>query len=457
MKIHNRIIYLLITVFVLYTVLFSAFIYYSISNYAYTDFYKRLEIRAAVTAKIKLERPNDVNSIMEVGQEYLEKLPNQVEYILPVHDGRVFADSVKGRLPEMLAEETLREGAANTSEKNIFYSGILYKTQRNESFIVIVSAENYFYSHHIAYLKNLLITSFVIGILWIVFFSFVLSRTIIQPIQKIITEVKKIGTENLHLRLEKPTVDDALSDLRHTFNDMLNRLETSFETQKNFVSNASHELNTPLTSIIGEADLVLSKEREPDQYRKALSKILDEAEKLDKKTKALLYLARTGFDGKSQKLDKIRIDQLILDVKQNLQEFNSSFKISIDFSLLPESPEKLKIKGNEHLLHLALSNILINACKYSNNDVVYIALGATESEVYVIIRDSGIGIPGNELQYIFDPYYRASNTGNYEGYGIGLPLSRNIVRIHSGVLTVKSELNKGTTVQINFPLGNYTL
>ena len=457
MKIHNRIIYLLITVFVLYTVLFSVFIYYSISNYAYTDFYKRLEIRAAILAKIRLEHPNDVNSIKEVGQEYLEKLPNQVEYIIPVRNGIVQTDSLKGKVPALLAEEILRDGASNTSERTIFYSGILYKTGEGLSYVVIVSAENYFYSHHIAYLRNLLLTSFIIGILWIVFFSFVLSRTIIQPIKKIITEVKNIGTENLHLRLENPTNDDALSDLRLTFNDMLNRLETSFETQKNFISNASHELNTPLTTIIGEADLVLSKEREPEQYRKALSKILNESEKLDKKTKSLLYLARTGFDGKSQKFDKIRVDQLILDVRENLQEFNSSFKISIDFSLLPESPVKLKVKGNEQLLHLALSNILINACKYSNNDTVYIALGATDEEVFIIIRDSGIGIPENELQYIYDPYFRASNTSNYEGYGIGLPLSRNIVRIHSGTLTVKSELNRGTTVQINLPIGNYTI
>lgn len=456
MKIHHRIIYLLISVFVLYTILFSAFIYYSISQYAFTDFYKRLEIRAAVMAKIKLENPNDVNSIKEVDQEYLEKLPNQVEYILPIEEGKIITDSLVSKFPGDLAADVLRKGFGNGNSGNTFYSGILYESTSGKKWIVIVSAENYFYSHHIVYLKNLLITSFIIGILWIVFFSFVISRTIIQPIKKIVNEVKQIGTENLHLRLEEPSQDDPLSDLRHTFNDMLNRLETSFETQKNFISNASHELNTPLTSIIGEADLILTKEREADQYRLSLQKILKEAEKLDQKTKALLYLARTGFDGKSQKLEKIRIDQLILDVKQTLQGINSAYRISLDFSLLPESPEKLKIKGNEQLLHLALSNILINACKYSNNETVYIALGATDDEVFIIVKDKGIGIPENELDYIYDPYFRASNTSSYEGYGIGLPLSRNIVRIHNGTLLVKSTLNQGTTVQINLPIGNYT-
>ncbi|KPM49794.1 sensor histidine kinase [Jiulongibacter sediminis] len=457
MNIRYRIIYILITAFVLYSVLSSGFIYYSISQFSLTDFYKRLEIRAAVMAKVKLDDPNDVNSIKEVGQEYLEILPNQIEYIVPVDGQSAENDSLINTLPKELVPEVVSNGAGKARNGNTFYSGILYETQQNKRFVVVVSAENYFYTHHIAYLRNLLLASLIIGILLIVFLSFVISKSLIRPIKNVVTEVKKIGTENLHHRLGIPAIDDPLSDLRITFNDMLNRLETSFETQKNFISNASHELNTPLTSIIGEADLVLSKEREVEQYKKSLSKILNEAEKLDKKTKALLYLARTGFDGKSQRLEKVRIDQLILDVQENLLEFNHTFKISIDFSLLPENPEKLKIKGNEELLHLALSNIVINACKYSNNNQVYIALGATEDEVHIVIKDSGIGIPENELQYIYDPYFRASNAASYEGYGIGLPLSRNIVRIHNGSLQIKSELNKGTTVQINLPVGNYKL
>src|SRR5690606_8702812 len=113
-------------------------------------------------------------------------------------------------------------------------------------------------------------------------------------------------------------------------------------------------------------------------------------------------------------------------------------KISLDFSLLPESPVKLKIKGNEQLLHLAISNILVNGCKYSDKRTVQLALGASDKEVIIVVKDKGIGIPNNELKYIYDPYFRASNTSNYEGYGIGLPLTRNIIRMHNGTLNVFS-------------------
>ncbi len=323
--------------------------------------------------------------------------------------------------------------------------------------MVIISAENYFITHHIAYLRNLLFTSLAIAFLLILLISLLFSRQITQPIHDIINKVKEIGSENLHLRLTAPNNNDAISKLANTFNDMLNRLETSFETQKNFISNASHELNTPLTSIIGEADVALAKIRKPEEYIHALHAILEEAEKLDKKTKALLYLAQTGYDGKRQKFGKVRMDQLILDVKETVEKINTNSKIHIDFSLLPENPILLKVKGNEQLLHLALSNVILNGCKYSNNQQVNVALGVDDKKVLIIIRDNGIGIPAQELKYIYDPFFRASNTENYEGYGIGLPLTRNIIRIHEGELVVSSQENQGTTVQITLPCGNYTL
>ncbi|MEC7263452.1 MAG: HAMP domain-containing sensor histidine kinase [Bacteroidota bacterium] len=452
MKIHYRIIYLLISVFFIYTLLFSGFIYYSISNFAFTDFYKRLEIRAATTAKIQLDNPDNASIIKEIRQEYLEKLPNQKDYIFPIKDNAIVLTDGQESLPEEFGNTLLNQGFGSFRKGSIFYSGIKYTTIKGAEYIVVVSADNYFYSHHIAYLRNLLITSLLYALLLIVLVSMLISRTLVRPVQQIIKEVEMIGSENLHLRLRLPKSKDSIRNLAQTFNDMLNRLETTFETQKNFVSNASHELNTPLTSIIGEADYALSKERDAEQYKESLTDILCEAEKLEQKTKALLLLAQTGFDGKSQKLARLRADQLILDVKETVQKLNANFKIGLDFSLLPENPEMLKVKGNFYLLHLALTNIVVNGCKYSNGQPVFIALGASDTHVVIVVRDSGIGIPEKEMPYIYDPYFRASNTSEYAGYGIGLPLSRNIILMHNGELQVTSVEGKGTSVKINLPI-----
>jgi signal transduction histidine kinase len=269
--------------------------------------------------------------------------------------------------------------------------------------------------------------------------------------------VNQISSENLNIRLQGSVNDDELGELVKTMNVMLDRLETSFETQNNFISNASHELNTPLTSIIGEADVALARERSAEEYKETLKSILGEAEKLDKKTKALLYLAQTGFNGKAMKFDKVRVDQLIFDVQETVNRISPQNKLEIDFSTFPDSPEKLKVKGNEQLLHLALSNIILNACKYSHNKPVKVSLMHNRQTITIMVKDWGIGIPKNEIQHIYDPFFRASNTGNFEGYGIGLPLTRNIIKMHNGELIVASEENGGTLVEIKLPVGNFTL
>ena len=458
MKLQNKIVYILLTAFLGYTLLFSGFIYYSISQFSFADFYKRLEIRAVATAKIELEGQRDSNIVQQLRQDYLETLPNESHVILQnINREDVLKDPRLTEYSDTFLRNITVDSIATYKDQNTFYYGTLYHTPDQKEHLVIISAENYFSTHHLAYLRNLILTSLVIAALLIVLFSIMFSRKIIEPIRNIIKKTREIGSENLHMRLEVPRSNDSMRELAQTFNDMLNRLETSFETQKNFISNASHELNTPLTSIIGEADVTLSKLREPTEYIESMKAMLEEAEKLQKKTQALLLLAQTGFDGKRQKFDKVRMDQLVLDVKETVEKIQTNSKIVLDFSLLPDNPLLLKVFGNEQILHLAVSNIVLNACKYSNGMPVNIALGVLDSQIVIIVKDHGIGIPPNEKDYIFDPYFRASNTKNYEGYGIGLPLARNIIRIHEGQLRITSVLNEGTTVEIRLPRGNFVL
>lgn len=457
MKIQIKIVLLLLVVFITFTLIFSGFIYFSISQYSFADFYKRLEIRAATTAKVELDYQKNTASIKELKSEYLEKLTNEQDYIFEITPATALEKEASNiKVPASFIKEIISNGTGNYQRGNTFFAGIKYKSDE-KLYAVIVSAENYYTTHHIAYLRNVLVTLILVSVLFILLASFWVSKKIIKPIQQITNKVKKISSENLSLRLSLPSQNDEFANLARTFNDMLDRLQTSFETQNNFVSNASHEFNTPLTSIIGQADVTLSKSRTQEEYVESLTTILQEAEKLDKKVQALLFLAQTGFNGKAQKFDKVRVDQLILDVKLTIDKIYPASKIHIDFNLLPETPEKLKVKGNEQLLHLALTNIVGNACKYSRNQPVTISLGATADKIIVAVKDNGIGIPDKELQYIYDPFFRASNTKQFEGYGIGLPLARNIIKIHSGDISVYSSHNQGTTVEIKLPLGNFSV
>ncbi|MBL7856826.1 MAG: HAMP domain-containing protein [Cyclobacteriaceae bacterium] len=441
------------------TIIFlSASVYYFIIRYSFSDFYKRLEIRGVVTAKAILDEEEASSAVLqEVRELHLEKLPEEQEYFFEITPAKDFAAEAQTLdIPLSFFENILKNGEATHQNNSTFYAGIKFQSKKG-LYAVVVSAENYYNDHHLRYLQNI----FLFGILAASIFSFsisiVFSRQVFNPVKEITDRVNEISTQNLHLRLESKKINDEISELETTFNNMLDRLETAFETQNNFISNASHELSTPLTTIIGEADVALAKERNTKEYIESLSVIVNEAERLEKITKSLLFLAQTGFTGSTLKFDKVRIDQLLWDVKETIDKLNPKNKVQLNLSLMPEDPAKLKIKGNEQLLLLALTNIVNNACKYSNNQIVTVSIGTLEEKVIIVVKDSGIGIPENELKFIYDPFFRASNTKEFEGYGIGLPLTRNIVRLHQGEILVSSRVNEGTIVQLTFPVGHYTV
>jgi signal transduction histidine kinase len=285
--------------------------------------------------------------------------------------------------------------------------------------------------------------------------SLYFSRMLFRPLHDLSGKVRQISTENLHLRISEDHGSKEMRELASTFNYMLDRIETSFETQNNFISNASHELRTPLTAIIGEADVALSKLREPAEYIETIQVILEEAGHLERKTEALLFLAQAGFKGSGASFAKVRMDQLLYDVKNTVERVNPRHKVILDMSLLPENPWRLKVLGNEQLLHLAFSNIISNGCKYSDNQPVTVSLGTSKDRVIVVVRDKGIGITQEDLGHIYDPFFRGGNTTGYEGYGIGMPLAQKIIRMHGGDLTVSSIVKVGTTVQVGLPIGQF--
>ena len=447
LKKQSRTVLLLLIPFLIVIFLFSVFIYFSVSNYSEKNFFKLLEARAYKVAKERLDE-----KITKSDPNSPEKLPHEKDFFIPIDNTLNVKEQVqKIGIPASFFESVINDKSAEFVSEKYLYKGIRYQSISGD-YIVITAAENYFEINQADNLIRTLLFAILASLILILYIALYFSKNIFKPISEITEQVKEISSENLHLRLNDSNRSDELNELARTFNNMLDRIETSFETQNNFISNASHELRTPLTAIIGEADVVLTKPRANEEYVETLKIILQEADKLDNKTKALLFLAQTGFNGKVQKFDKVRVDQLLWDVKENLESLNPKSKIHLDMDLLPENPMKLKVNGNIQLLHLAFSNIISNGCKYSNFDTVTVSIGASDDFVYIVIKDNGIGIPENEIKYIYDPFFRATNTKNFEGYGIGLPLTRNIIRMHKGTLLVTSIENKATTVQITLPV-----
>jgi len=452
MKIRTKILLVFAGLTISTILTMSILVYYFANQHSFEDFYKRLEIRAYLTAKAALPYYESDSVIYnEIREEHLETLPSEKEYFLKVASNGTVHPDEQLHLPNSFYEQVRLENKATHREGNRFYEGVLYKSKQG-LYIVIVSAINKYSDEYLGWLRKILVLCSVASSVILVGAGIFFSKYILKPIRHMMVQVKSISSRNLHLRLNVDNSGDEINDLAGTFNNMLDRLETAFETQNNFVSNASHELSTPLTAIIGEAELALNKERTTEKYIYSLKNILHEAGRLEHITKSLLHLAQTGFDGKKQEWQQLRTDELLFTVKHTIDKLHPGNKVEIDYSLFPEEEEKLVIPGNEQLLELALSNIVINAVKYSNNQPVSIALAATTKKNIIIVKDQGIGIPPEDLPYIFSPFFRASNTARFKGYGIGLPLAMNIIRMHKGDIIVNSQVNHGTEIRVELPL-----
>jgi signal transduction histidine kinase len=452
MSLHTRITFLFAILSAVIISLLSGFVWYFANDFAFEDFYKRLEARVNIAAQTKVYKGENTKEYAEVRNRYLERLPAEQEHIFAADKASKLRFDKGAGLPLSFYQIIDQGRMARYRKKNVFYAGKYFKDGVN-GYMVIVSARDPYGYRELEYLQKLLIAGFFLSVAFSYFVGRKFSEFTFNPLRALIKKTKEINAENLHQRLDPIQGKDEITEISQTFNDMLDRLETAFETQNNFISNASHELRTPLTIISGEAQLAISRNKdENDQQYKSLLIIQSEAERLENILTSLLGLAQSGFDGQKQRWEDIRLDELIWDVKKSVDLVNPENNIQVDFSGLPQNFDEINLNGNINLLKLAVTNIVNNACKYSDNRIVYLGLSITAANAIISVKDEGIGIPEDELQHVFEPFFRASNTTNYSGYGVGLPLSLNIIRLHRGSIAIKTVQESGTEMNILLPL-----
>jgi two-component system sensor histidine kinase ArlS len=301
----------------------------------------------------------------------------------------------------------------------------------------------------LAILLIFLIISDVIGILFSILAGFIVSRRMLQPIDSITKAAQGISASNLNERLEIKGPDDELTRLARTFNEMIERLQDSFERQNTFVSNASHELRTPIAVIQGYAEMIgrWGKDRK-EILEESVSAIITEAAGMTGLVKSLLLLAKCD-NNLRPKLEKYLLNELITEVTKESQLIAPNHRIS-NHANIPTL-----INADYDLIKQMLRALIDNSIKFTPpNGEVAINLISDKDRAVIVIKDTGIGIPKDELGYIFDRFYRVDKSRAKEkgGYGLGLSIVKSIIDLHDGKISVASELGKGTEFTIILPL-----
>jgi signal transduction histidine kinase len=444
--------FILITVIIF--LLASVLIFIFSADYREEDFYSRLQNKANNTATLLIEVDEvDKDLLRKLEQDNPVSLPNEKIIIYNFRDTILFSTDEEGVIfvdKELLDRIRLEEEVRFT-QGNYEGLGFLFKG-RYDRFVVIAAAIDIYGFKRLTNLVYILLIVLAISIAIVSVSGWFFAGKALQPIARVVNRVGEISIASLNLRVDEGNGQDEIAQLAQTFNSMLSRLEISFQTQKTFIANASHELRTPLTAITGQLEVTLLNNRSLDDYKKVINSVLDDIKHLNSLSNRLLLLAQTSNVERDQKMTAVRADELIWQTKEDLMKHHPGFTINIDLDESLDDESKLTIRGDEQLIRTAVSNLIENGCKYSNDHKVHVFIGASRFGLSIIFKDNGIGIPNKDLSNIFEPFYRGSNTTNIRSHGIGLSMVKGIVKLHKGTIQVTSEEGKGTTVTVNLPL-----
>lgn len=286
--------------------------------------------------------------------------------------------------------------------------------------------------------------SFPLIIIIVVIASFFLAKNSINPINKIIETAKNISASNLSLRIEHTASSvDELGKLRDTLNSLFERLEKHIKQISRFTDQASHQLMNPLTAIKTELEFILKKDRTIEQYKETLQLMQGQADKMISITKTLLIIARAdkAMNGYKNLFNVSRI------LGNTITESFANSNINLNIQ------EDIYLKGDSEIFKLVVENLIDNAVKYSNGELVKVTLKTSDGLSQIEVADLGIGISDEEKKNVFERFYRSEKVEKLgiKGYGLGLSLVKSIVIQFGGTIKIEDNIPKGTKVKISIP------
>lgn len=326
----------------------------------------------------------------------------------------------------------------------------IHRNAGKRDFIVVVAGHDEDGLERVETLNKILLLSLVLAVFLTAIVSFLFARQLLRPITQIIREVKEISSFDLSHRVRAGTGQDEMSQLGNTFNDLLSRLQEAFAIQRRFISNASHELSTPLTSVSSQVEVILQKDRSADEYKQVLYSVREDVQQMRLLTKSLLEIAKTGSQGGIE-LNEVRVDEVLMKVVGELKKGNAQYNVELDFGEFPEDEKDFVVFGNSELLYIAVKNVVENGCKYSPDKRSVVDLSFAHHKVFVRVVNQGAVIPAEEISQIFQPFYRGAGTGATRGFGLGLAMAERIIALHKGIIHVTSDEVNGTSFIIELP------
>jgi heavy metal sensor kinase len=282
--------------------------------------------------------------------------------------------------------------------------------------------------------------------------GYLLARKALAPVDRMVATAKEITATRLNRRLDSIHSQDEIGGLATTLNDMISRLERSFEEVRRFTADAAHELRTPLATMRTEAEVALRSPRSPEQDGRVLENLLEQIERLTRLVSQLLFLCREDTGIGAGRFQPVRLDELVREVGDHMEVAAREKGVE----LTVEPPLHSRVSGDADRLRQLFFYLLDNAIKYTPPGGTVMVGGDSpngQAQVSIIVADTGIGIPAEHLPSVFDRFYRvdSSHSSETDGTGLGLAICRSIAEAHGGRIEIDSTEGRGTSVKLFLP------
>ena len=442
--------YSLLFSFVLATVMMT--VYYLFANFRKVEFKDRLAQRAQTTIKLLLEVKEVDNQLLKIiDQNSINKLYNEKTLIFNDTMQLIYSSIDDAKIAWSATDLNAIKQHEEVFRQNNGYDilGLYYKYD-GKDFYTFISAVDTYGNSKLRYLKFLFFGAFLISTTLVWLISFYFSKEALKPLDQLRRQMQEVTSKNLILRVHEPKQHDEIKALSRSFNQMLDRIDKAYKSQKDFTSNASHELRTPVARIAMQLEnLIKGKDLESD-VKTTLQSTLEDIHQLSDIITSLLLLSKIEDAPGSTAFERVRLDEIIFKTASRISRMHSDFKLQFDIENRTSNDLTLEVAGDETLLEIAILNLFLNAYSYSDNQIVRCVLTQDNFILQLTIINNGAVPVKTDTALLFNTFTRGKNVKNKPGSGIGLSIVQRILHYHQATIVYNIPDSNTNQIVVSF-------
>ncbi|WP_417942036.1 HAMP domain-containing sensor histidine kinase [Flavobacterium sp. RS13.1] len=432
MTLKNRISLLVSLLFTILFGLASTVIFVLYSNFRKEEFRDRLEIKALSNIKLLVNvKEVDDQLLKMIDQNSINKLYDEKTLVFNSNFKLIYSSIDDAKIDWSVDDLKYLKKHKTFFKQQGDYEvyGVFYDT-KDRDFYALISATDDYGKRKLLFLRYILIISYIFFtcICWVLT-SWMVKKAM-NPLSIFHQNIKNINENNLDTRVESNSNKNEIDLIANEFNFMMDRIEVSYQKQKEFTAHASHELRTPLSRITSQIENTIADPETSIKGKTFLSTILSDVNHLSELIHSLLVLSK--IDTNTAANNEIqRMDEILFSAIENLNKTFPDFVILFEIEESDNLDTALEIKANKNLLEIAISNVLKNACVYSDNKQAKVKISTQENDLLISVLNTGKTLSENEQKNLFQPFMRGENSKGTSGFGLGLRIVNRILILHN--------------------------